>query len=113
IVGGGVEDYAETQARGQDLVAHSFSNETISVVGRRGDEPDRQPPDIDTSGTAIGVGTGAVLGGTLAAMGLAVPGIGWLVAAGPLAAALAGASIGGAAGGGVGVLVELGGPPQE
>ena len=113
IVVGVFEDYAEAQASVQDLVARGFSNETISVVGRRGDEPDPPPADIDTSGTAIGVGTGAVLGGTLAAMGLAVPGIGWLVAAGPLAAALAGASIGAAAGGVIGVLVDIGVPTAE
>jgi len=72
-----------------------------------------RPDEADTSGAAIGVGTGAVLGGALAAMGLAIPGIGPVLVAGPVAAALAGASIGAAAGGVIGVLVDLGVPDEE
>ena len=113
VVVGVFEDYAHAQGAVQDLIAHDFSSEAISVVGRRGDEPESVPADVDSSGTAIGVGTGAVLGGALAAMGLAVPGIGWLIAAGPLAAALAGASIGAAAGGVIGALVDIGVPGVE
>ena len=113
VVVGVFENYAAAQASVQDLIAHDFSGEAISVVGRRGDDADPPPAEVDTTGTAIGVGTGAVLGGTLAAMGLAVPGIGWLIAAGPLAAALAGASIGAAAGGVIGVLVDVGIPSAE
>ncbi len=112
VVVGVFESYEEAQASVRDLLAHDFSTETISVVGRRG-EQDAAPAETDTTGTAIGVGTGAVLGGALAAMGLAVPGIGWLVAAGPIAAALAGASIGAAAGGVIGVLVDIGVPSAE
>ena len=60
-------------------------------------------------GAATGAGTGAVVGGTLgwlAGMGaLAIPGIGPLVAAGPIIAAIAGAGAGGAVGGVSGALV--------
>src|SRR5579871_3546549 len=53
-------------------------------------------------GAATGAGTGAVVGGTLgwlAGIGaLAVPGIGPLLAAGPIVAALAGVGVGGAIG---------------
>lgn len=113
IVVGVFENYAAAQASVRDLIEHDFSSEAISVVGRHDDGEASPPAEVDTSGTAIGVGTGAVLGGALAAMGLAVPGIGWLLAAGPIAAALAGASIGAAAGGVIGVLVDVGIPAVE
>src|SRR6201995_5610494 len=54
-------------------------------------------------GTAAGAGTGAVVGGTLgwlAGIGaLAIPGLGPLIAAGPIVAALTGVGVGGAIGG--------------
>jgi hypothetical protein len=68
-------------------------------------------------GAVTGATTGAVVGGgvaTLAALGtIAVPGIGPLLAAGPLVAALAGAGAGGAAGGLIGALVGSGIPEFE
>lgn len=68
-------------------------------------------------GAAGGAGTGAVLGGTLgwlAGIGLlAIPGLGPLIAAGPIVAALAGAGVGGAVGGIVGALVGMGIPEYE
>ena len=113
VVVGVFRDYGQAQAAVRDLIAQDFSSEAISVVGRRGGEPESAPAEVESSGTAIGVGTGTVLGGALAAMGLPVPGIGWLIAAGPLAAALAGASIGAAAGGVIGALVDIGVPSVE
>ena len=63
-------------------------------------------------GAAAGATTGAVVGGIvgwLAGIGaLAIPGIGPLIAAGPIVALLAGAGAVGAAGGIVGTLVGLG-----
>src|SRR5690242_10228802 len=68
-------------------------------------------------GTATGAGTGAVVGGTLgwlAGIGaLAIPGVGPLIAAGPIVAALAGAGAGGAIGGLTGALVGMGIPEYE
>ena len=68
-------------------------------------------------GTAAGAGTGAVVGGTLgwlAGIGaLAIPGVGPLIAAGPIVAALAGAGAGGAIGGITGALVGMGIPEYE
>ena len=68
-------------------------------------------------GAATGAGTGGVLGGTvglLAGLGtLAIPGVGPLIAAGPLLAALSGAAVGAAAGGLVGALVGMGIPKFE
>jgi hypothetical protein len=68
-------------------------------------------------GATTGVTTGAVVGGIvgwLAGIGaLAIPGIGPLIAAGPIVAMLAGAGAVGAAGGIVGTLVGLGIPEYE
>ena len=68
-------------------------------------------------GTATGAGTGAVIGGTLgwlAGIGaLAIPGVGPLIAAGPIVAALTGVGVGGAIGGITGALIGLGIPEFE
>ena len=65
-------------------------------------------------GAATGATSGAVLGGVLgwlAGVGLlAIPGVGPLLAAGPIVAMLAGAGAVGVAGGVVGALVGLGIP---
>ncbi|MFO7170633.1 MAG: hypothetical protein DIU80_021600, partial [Chloroflexota bacterium] len=57
-----------------------------------------------------GQATGAVIAGLVA---LAVPGIGPLLAIGPLAAALGGAAVGGALGGLIGSLSGLGIPTEQ
>jgi hypothetical protein len=68
-------------------------------------------------GAAAGASTGVVVGGTLgwlAGIGaLAIPGVGPLVAAGPIMAAIAGAGVGGTVGGVSGALVGLGIPEYE
>ena len=65
-------------------------------------------------GAATGAGTGAVIGGTLGLLAgigaLAIPGVGPLIAAGPIMAALAGVGVGGAVGGVTGALIGLGIP---
>jgi hypothetical protein len=66
---------------------------------------------------AAGMATGGIvggLGGVLLGLGaLAIPGLGPIIAAGPLVAGLAGAGIGAAVGGLVGALVNWGVPPEE
>lgn len=70
-------------------------------------------PEGATTGAATGGVTGGVLG-LLAGIGaLAIPGVGPLIAAGPIMAALSGAAIGGATGGVVGGLIGLGIPEIE
>src|SRR5450755_3399870 len=68
-------------------------------------------------GTAAGVGVGGAVGGTigwLAGIGaLAIPGVGPLIAAGPIMAALAGLGVGGTVGGLVGALAGMGIPEYE
>jgi hypothetical protein len=68
-------------------------------------------------GTAAGAGTGAVVGGALGwlvGVGvLAIPGLGPLLAAGPIVAALAGVGAGSVTGGLVGALLGFGMPEYE
>jgi hypothetical protein len=68
-------------------------------------------------GAAAGAGSGAVLGGTLGLLAgigaLAIPGVGPLIAAGPIMATLAGIGVGGAVGGFTGGLIGLGIPEYE
>jgi heat induced stress protein YflT len=68
-------------------------------------------------GASAGAGSGAVIGGTLgwlAGIGaLTIPGIGPLLAAGPIVAALAGAGAVGAIGGVAGALIGMGIPEYE
>lgn len=68
-------------------------------------------------GAATGAGTGGVLGGALGLLAgigaLAIPGVGPLIAAGPIMAALSGAAVGAAVGGVTGALIGLGIPEYE
>jgi hypothetical protein len=68
-------------------------------------------------GAVAGAGAGGVLGGTLGLLAgvgaLAIPGLGPLIAAGPLMAALSGAAAGAAVGGLTGALVGFGIPEIE
>src|SRR6186713_3451247 len=68
-------------------------------------------------GAAAGAGTGALLGGTLGWLtgigALAIPGLGPLIAAGPIMAALTGAAVGGTVGGLTGALIGMGIPEYE
>ena len=103
------------------LSAAGFSNQDISVlvpdndVSRRefAHEKNTKAPE----GTATGAVAGGVLGGTLGLLAgigsLAIPGVGPLIAAGPIVAALAGAGAGGAAGTLVGALAGMGIPEYE
>jgi hypothetical protein len=68
-------------------------------------------------GTAAGATTGGVVGGALGLLAgigaLAIPGVGPLIAAGPIMATLAGVGVGGAVGGLIGALVGMGIPEYE
>ncbi|HEX4340915.1 MAG TPA: DUF3341 domain-containing protein [Polyangiaceae bacterium] len=68
-------------------------------------------------GAVAGGGAGAIIGGTLGLLAgigaLAIPGVGPLIAAGPLMAALSGSAAGAAVGGLTGALVGLGIPEIE
>jgi hypothetical protein len=91
----------------------------ISQVMRQGDEDLQMPGHAGTAGSGAlkGTGIGIVLGGiaglAASATKFAVPGLDIVIAAGPVASALAGAGIGAAAGALLGSLVGMGGREQE
>jgi hypothetical protein len=102
------------------LKAANFRNTDISVlfpanVGTKdfAHEKDTKAPE----GTTAGVVTGGVIGGALgwlAGIGaLAIPGIGPLIAAGPIIGALSGIGAGGVIGGIAGALIGMGIPEYE
>ncbi len=64
-------------------------------------------------GTGVGAGLGAVGGFLLGLGALAIPGIGPVLAAGPILGTLAGLGVGGATGGVVGALVDAGIPEEQ
>lgn len=68
-------------------------------------------------GATAGVGAGGVVGGALGLLAgvglLAIPGVGPLIAAGPIMATLSGAAVGAAVGGVTGALVGMGIPELE
>lgn len=114
------DDKERAKAAIEALEDEGFGEDELSVVAKDdsgggdddgGDGGDMNMVNADdvTEGVAWGGGIGAV-GGLLAGLGaLAIPGIGPIVAAGPLAAALSGAVAGGLAGG----LIDLGIPETE
>lgn len=102
------------------LRAEGFTSDDISVLCPNTDSTRDFAVDNSTKapeGTAIGAGSGAVIGGTLgwlAGIGmLAIPGLGPFIAAGPIMAALSGAAAGGTLGGVSGALVGMGIPEYE
>ena len=102
------------------LKAAGFSSTDISVLMPNSDSTHEFAHQKDTKapeGATTGVTAGAVLGGGLGWLvgigALAIPGVGPLIAAGPIMAALAGAGVGGALGGITGALVGMGIPEYE
>jgi Heat induced stress protein YflT domain len=102
------------------LLAAGFRNDDVSVLApdqavtrELATEKNTKAPE----GAATGAATGGAIGGTLGLLAgigaLAIPGIGPLIAAGPIVGALAGAGAGAAAGGLVGALVGMGIPEYE
>jgi hypothetical protein len=97
-----------------------FAKSDVSVLLPENIQTGEMTTDRTTKapeGAAVGVGSGAAVGGALGWLvgvgALAIPGIGPVIAAGPLLAALAGIGIGGALGGFAGSLVGLGIPEYE
>ena len=102
------------------LQAAGYRNTDISVLFPENEGTKDFAVRKDTKapeGTATGATTGAVLGGGLgwlAGIGaLAIPGVGPLIAAGPIVAALTGVGVGGAIGGITGALIGMGIPEYE
>ncbi len=102
------------------LTKSGFSTNDISVLFPDKETTHEFSHEKNTKapeGAIAGVATGGVLGGTLGLLAgigaLAIPGVGPLIAAGPLLAALSGAAAGAAMGGIAGGLIGLGIPEIE
>ncbi|MDT8901355.1 general stress protein [Anaeroselena agilis] len=85
----------------ESLRQQGFTNENISIVSKKGgrQKGDEYVEDDITDGALTGGTLGGIGGLILGAGALAIPGVGPIVAAGPIAAALGGAVAGGVAGG--------------
>jgi hypothetical protein len=121
----------EAQSVVQELINSGFERKDISLVANnaKGEYANYREAGGTGSSTAEGAGAGAVGGGVLGGVlgllvgvgALVIPGIGPVLAAGPLAAALGtagastlvGAGIGAAAGGVIGALVGAGIPEED
>jgi hypothetical protein len=123
------EDLATAQHAAQDLVDSGFNRQDISIaasdakgeyqqyVGSGQQPSDQTSADSVATNAGIGALVGGV-GGLLVGLGtLLIPGVGPIIAAGPLFTALTsvgvGAGVGAVAGGLVGALVNMGVPEEE
>lgn len=104
----------------EQLKREGFHQDDISVISKNRHDVDAVTEETDTKapeGAATGVATGGVLGGiggVLAGLGaLAIPGIGPVIAAGPIVAGLSGAAAGAGVGGLAGALIGMGIPEEE
>lgn len=112
-------DLTAAKATAEDLITNDFGSEDISIVTN----PDAAPAESEvraasaTTTAAKGAAAGGMMGGiaglAAAAAALTVPGIGPVLAWGPLATVLAGAGIGVAAGGVIGALTNAGVPETD
>jgi hypothetical protein len=129
------DNFSDANDAVRDLVDNGFSRSDVSIMasdvsGEYGTYLADDYTAVDTtadataSGAGAGAGIGAIiggLGGLLVGLGaLTIPGIGPVIAAGPLAAALSGlagagvgAVAGGVTGGLIGALLDLGVPEEE
>jgi hypothetical protein len=110
----------QAEAAVDRLTDVGFFNEDISVLLSDIESTHEFAHEKNTKapeGTAVGATTGGILGGALGLLAgigaLAIPGVGPLIAAGPIMGALAGLGVGGTVGGLVGALVGLGIPEYE
>lgn len=105
----------------QELVDNGFPRDDISLIAQNSEGQTEgvtgQEQENIADGTATGAGIGAALGGLgglLVGLGaLTIPGVGPIIAAGPIATTLLGAGIGAVGGGVIGALVDLGMPDEE
>jgi len=115
-----VDNPIQAEAAVDELRLSGFSNADVSVLfpdTMSRHEFAHTKSTKAPEGAVVGASAGGVLGGVagwLLSLGtLAIPGVGPLVAAGPIFAALSGAALGAAAGGLSGALAGLGFPEYE
>ena len=116
-----MDNMGEAQNLVNDLVANGIERDDIGFMANEKQATSTRADADDggdaASGALAGAGTGAAIGGVaglaLSFAPLAIPGIGPILAAGPIAAALTGAGIGALAGGLIGGLTKLGVPEED
>ena len=131
IIGGVFSKVGHAEKAITDLQHHGYGSNDISVFARDKSKVNVLEDEMDTSVTSNkggrgknagkGAGLGAISGGALGGIGgliaglglLAIPGIGQIAAAGPIAATLTGAGVGAGGGGIVGALVGAGMPESD
>lgn len=107
------DEAAEAQAAVEDLVENGFKREAISVVASdaAGEYTAYHGEAIDADDGMEGAIAGAMLGGlgglVVGLAALAVPGIGPVLAAGPIASAIVGTGVGAVTGSLIGALIDL------
>jgi uncharacterized membrane protein len=112
------DDFTAAVNTTPDLVSVGIRKDDISVIGPdpTGEYAKYVRAPVDTH-IESDIGTGAALGGLggllVGLAALTLPGIGFLVAAGPLVTAIAGATVGAATGGLIGALHGMGVPELE
>ena len=115
-----VNSEAQASAVVEDLKQAGFSNDDISALvpdkhSSRdfAHEQQTEAPEGATTGASAGAVLGGVLGWLAGIGALAIPGVGPLIAAGPIMGLLGGAAVGGATGGIAGALIGYGMPEIE
>jgi uncharacterized membrane protein len=98
----------EAEEAVSQLRTQGFSNQEINIVSKQGQNQTEYAEDDITDGALTGGTIGGIGGLLLGAGALAIPGLGPIVAVGPIAAALSGAVVGGIAGG----LIDWGIPEE-
>jgi hypothetical protein len=116
----GLFDSSEPAQQAADaLVAHGFPRQEVSIItgDKRAQQETPNIGPVHGVGADTEAGRDAAIGGLAGVVAglaaLAIPGIGPLLAVGPLAGALGGLGIGAAVGGLVGVLKDYGVSEQE
>lgn len=117
VVVGLFDDFSAAENTVRDLVEHGVPREDISLVVSDAEGKHSRYAEVDEgNNVVVGAGAGAAVGGLtglLLGLGaLAVPGIGPVLAAGPLAAAIAGTTVGAATGMWLGALTEEANVPK-
>jgi hypothetical protein len=105
-----VEKLKDEKFRNSDISVLFASPETNKEFAHHNST---KAPEGAITGTAAGASVGGILGWLAGIGSLAIPGLGPLIAAGPIVGALAGVGVGGTVGGIVGGLIGIGIPEYE
>lgn len=106
-------DHTEAEAAIYSLENDGFQRDNVSLVRHDGSGLATGEGNHSASATTTGAAIGGAAGAVLGLVALAIPGIGPVLALGPLAAALTGAGVGAATGGMLGALSDMGVPEHE